>query len=183
MKLRELIANIDKSPENEEKIYSLNSELMNELQITNCDIVYPDERIKCYWLAMVGHTYPSRGDWVYFLDGEFVALGSRINRKDCEYYQFASEASRITLRDYVLGLLAESDDYIAPTIVDMDEDMGDGYQIYYVEDLTVQHVQYQGTLVTVTAKDYMKDTVTFMLNDVETTVNIRDVTVPYIQSK
>lgn len=135
---------------------------------------------------MVGYGWSqlsTTGDWVYFLDGEFVALGSRINRKDCEYYQFASEASRITLRDYVLGLVAESDDYIAPTIVDMDEEMGNGFQLYYVEDLTVRDVLYQGTMVTVTATDYTKDTVTFMLNDVETTVNIRDVTIPYIQSK
>lgn len=148
MKLRELIAKVDRSDKNEDDadIDAFCQALdINEWLGWNKDF---DERVKGYALTQWLCTDTHVGMNVYFMDDEPVAVSTQSARKSDVYIRFVSEESAIKVRDFILSLVQE-DHKFYPTIAALDDEYGEDYTVRYHSELLTDTGFYGGELVKV----------------------------------
>ena len=88
------------------------------------------------WLCTDTHV----GCEVYFLDDEFVAISMQTARKSSTVFEWKSQESFDTVREFVKTLIEEEEVFDSPNIIDnLDEDWGIGYQINYNGCLFREH--------------------------------------------
>lgn len=129
MKLKELIARIDKSPDNKnevdisrfgERVFDCHDMPFNWIE---------QDRLVSYWVSCWYCTDTWVGEKAYFLDDEFVALSTQLARKsDCTFSWVSKEACD-KVKAYVRSFAEQSTPNIS--ILDMDTDFGEGYKISY----------------------------------------------------
>jgi hypothetical protein len=127
MKLRDIIANVQKTKETEQ--YICIDELAQEqfnLSVYNID----QQRLKAYFFF----TWLCTDSWVgfraYFLDNDPVAVSYQSCRKGSEDFEWISKEAYTKTRDFLLSLVEvqEEEDF---RLVDLDEDYSDGNYINY----------------------------------------------------
>lgn len=98
-----------------------------------------EARMTAYWLNNWCCTDTTVGTRVYFLDGEFVAIGYQSARKNPNDITFVSNAAAIQVRDFILSL-GESRETQFPLISEktLNEELGKGYRINYTGALENQ---------------------------------------------
>lgn len=156
MKLIDIINNLDKSKSNQESDITYNLDVfLNDLDLS-CYGVMQDRdnpRLKCYWLANHICTDTWVGLRAYFLDDVFVCGSHQAARKSPEYLEWLNKESIHQVRDYILSLAAEEEYDNDPNLIDMNEEMGDGYKIQYTGQCLVTYVLYQGDIVEIVNQD------------------------------
>lgn len=122
MKLREAIANIDKSEKNQAWVDSdVFSNYFGLYGLGSYDV---NDKLKKYWIHKWLCTDTTVGLSVYFLDDEPVAVSFQRGRKFTEEIKFISEESAKKLRDYILSMIAPEVDMFV-TIEDLDQELGE----------------------------------------------------------
>ena len=144
MKLRDLIASVDKSDKNSNWVDI--GEISNELGI-NDYIQTPDScLIKAYWISKWCCTDTWVGIIVYFIDDKPVLLTSQKGRKCDVSYYWVSVETRKQVTDYILSL-KEKDDQEEDNFdyVNLEEEFGNGYQVDYGEQLLTKTLIHKAT--------------------------------------
>lgn len=176
MLLKDIIANLDKS----EAILCDNikwdlEDIMSSLNLS-CYGVNQSEtyRLKSYWLGKHLCTDTHVGIKAYFLDDEFVCLGKQNARKSTEWIRWVSDDCATKVRQYILSLVDVEDD--CPELLDMNEELGEGYRVEYTGQLLTKTVNYNGDLVTV-VKDNPEGYTNFHTITVDKQSNLIDIDV------
>jgi uncharacterized protein YycO len=181
MKLHTIIDTLDKShPCND----------INEGIFLECDLYYNwfnQDRLVYYWIKVWNCTDTSVGMRAYYLDNNLVAISSQRGRKDGETFEWVSEEAVRDVKNY-LKLLLESIDVPFPhSIIDMDQEMGEGYHLEFPGQV-LSHIHtvgmYNGNKVTIdsVSPKYRNNHYSvniIMNNTTETSVNISDILFPY----
>jgi hypothetical protein len=136
MKLREIIARLDKSKNNED--YVSLDDLASELSLEGF-FHSENERIKSYWICRHLCTDTHVGVKAYFLDGELVCVSSQSARKSPEVFEWVSENTIKIVREYLLSLLGE-DNYCGLYMLNLDRECGDHYELHYAEQFIKKDV-------------------------------------------
>lgn len=153
MLLKDIISNLDKSEQNEDKsvvweLEDLGSEVGVQLQWgTHQD--KDDYKLKCYWVANHYCTDTYVGYRAYFLEDEFVALSYQPARKSDEAYEWVSKEAFIKVRNYILSLQVEESVDFPEEFLDMEEDFGKGYPVQYTGQLLRKDVWLDNNMVRV----------------------------------
>lgn len=134
MKLSELIAKVDRSKKN---LLSADADAFCQALDINEYLGWDqrfDDRVKGYALTQWLCTDTHVGMNVYFMDDEPVAISSQTARKnDTDMYFVSSEAAQ-KVKDFILSLVEEQHPF-NPSLVDLDEEMGDYYTVNYHSEL------------------------------------------------
>lgn len=167
MKLRELIAKVDRSAKNEDhaNIDAFCQALdINEWLGWNKDF---DERVKGYALTQWLCTDTHVGMNVYFMDDEPIAVSTQSARKSDVYLRFVSEEAALKVRDFILSLVKE-DEKFYPTVAALDDEYGDSYTVRYHSELLTDVGLYDGQQVKVQQRkmDYNEPSVEWSKVDV-----------------
>lgn len=138
MKLREIIENIDKSRDKLDGSNWTNLEnIAAEFDIYEY-LNDENERLKSYsyakWLCTDTHV----GGMVYFLDDEPVAVSWQDARKSDEIFQWISKETHQKTYDHLLSLTTKV--LNKPDIVDLDEEMDNGFDVDYSGQLLTEEV-------------------------------------------
>lgn len=144
MKLIEIANRIDKSEKNEEWIDT--EKIGNELEL---DVPYVDQdRLKCFWVGNWCCTDTWVGYRMYFLDDEPVAFSMQKARKSSEkFYWFGLEPAQ-KVKDYLLSLVLEKEDKLNIEICDIQQDMREGFKIFYSSQITnAEQITFHGEKV------------------------------------
>lgn len=146
-----------------------------------------DRRMVEFYLAPWYCTDQWVGMAAILLDGEVVALSMQTARKNDTNYEFISAEGRNKLREFVLTLVPN--DEAEFELVNLDQEMGEGYQIGYASQMLTDKVLYNGELVEVDRSKNVRDysppveewsRITVRLNDgTEKRVSLDDVLIPY----
>ncbi|AUR85948.1 catalase-like domain protein [Vibrio phage 1.081.O._10N.286.52.C2] len=187
MKLAEMIANLDKSDQNEYNMVWDLEQFRQELDIAYFDAQQDQDnpRLRGYWMANHYCTDTYVGFRAYFLDDTFVCLSSQPARKSDEYFQWVSDEAQVQVRDYILSLRDEDEFEYDSNHLDMNEDWDDGYPVQYVGQLLTKEVLYQRSLVKVVKEESMIDgeynfhTITIEKDGENIDCDIRDILVPW----
>lgn len=146
MKIIEIAKRIDKSKSNEDWMDT--SKVGEELEVqVPC---MEQKRLKCYWVGNWRCTDTHVGYRMYFLDDVAVAFSSQTGRKSDEYFQWFSEDAAKSVRNYLLDLATEQGDGPRITICDVQEDIGEGFNVSYnAEVLNPENVSFEGEKVAI----------------------------------
>lgn len=155
MKLKELIEKIDKSKENESYV-NLNSLAENEFNIFNISweaCVEQEGRLKAYWIQN-WHCTDSHVGWrAYFLDDEFVGTSMQLGRKQTEDFDWVSELTLWSVKDFLLSLTVDEQNLNGFTFLDLEEELPEeSYSIEFAGQLLPRHfkkAQLNGEPVTI----------------------------------
>lgn len=129
MKLKELIAKIDKSPDNKnevdisrfgERVFDCHDMPFNWIE---------QDRLVSYWVSCWYCTDTWVGEQAYFLDDEFVALSTQLARKSRRTFSWVSKEAYDKVEAYVRSFIEKNAASIS--VLDMDADYGEGYKISY----------------------------------------------------
>jgi len=133
MILRELIKNIDKSEKNSN---SPNIEhYANELGLINNSWWGESNKISVFWLWKRYDTDSYVGIEAIYLDDEFIGLNTTAGRKNGDGdLEFVSKDASVKLRDHILSL-SQDDEEDEVSVINMDEEMGEGVPISYSSEL------------------------------------------------
>lgn len=169
MKLREVIANLDKSkPETVDY-----DELTQELGVEYIGWIEQD-RLVYYWIANHLCTDTWVGIRAYFLDDELVCVSNQSARKSDENFKWV-RGKEIAVRDYLNSLVQYRDyDYL-----DMDEDLGEGYHVQFPSQLLAKKLIYKGQIQLVEGNPRLYDPQFIKLQGRENPVNINECLVPF----
>ena len=148
MKLRELIAKVDRSDKNEDDAdIDAFCQALDINEWLGWDKRF-DERVKGYALTQWLCTDTHVGMNVYFMDDEPVAVSTQSARKSDVYIRFVSEEAALKVRDFILSLVKE-DEKFYPTIAALDDEYGDSYTVRYHSELLTDVGLYEGITVKV----------------------------------
>lgn len=183
MKIKDIIANLDKSPSNEDDCTWDVEKIAQDLDVESCGVFQREGniRLKCYWIGKHLCTDTWVGIRAYFLDDNFVCASKQNARKCDENFYWVSDEAANDVRKYILSLKCEDD--LSVSLLDLDEDIGEGYTVEYTGQLLTKEVMYQGSLVTV-IKDSNNGYTNFHTITVEKDgnmldIDVRDVIVPW----
>ena len=188
MKLKDIIANLDKSDQNSD--YVDLEDMMAEVNYTSSGFAWEikqdkdNPRLKCYWIANHICTDTWVGLRAYFLDDQFICRSHQGAHKSSEYFEWVSvEDKKLTL-EYIKSLDTSEDEFDETPLLDMEEDMGIGYPIQFTGQMLRKKVYYKGELVDVIRDDsegYKNfHTITIKFDDGLTTdIDVRETLVPW----
>ena len=183
MKLKDIIANIDKSDKNSSSVDI--DRMINDMGIYGY-ISQDADRLKAYYFLNWQCTDTFVGGRAYFFDDELVATTWQDARKSSEDFEWVSKDAYKTIRNYLLSLIEENEQSIE--IVDLEQDFGVGYPVSYGSQLIIDNVIYKPTGETVKViKKYrdMEDIKKWKLIQIaysdgrKEEVGIEDILVPY----
>lgn len=194
MKLKDIINKLDKTDKNAcfNCVWDL-EHFIYELGLS-CSCVEQDrenQRLKSYWVANHYCTDTYVGIRAYFLDDEFVCLSTQMGRKCDEDIEWFSISAQKKVREYILSLEVKEDFTPDEALLNMEEDLGEGYPINYVGQLLTKEVLYKGVMVEVVKEDryikvdgkcehnFHKITVKQKDTGIEENIDIRDILVPW----
>jgi len=186
MELQHIVDTIDKSNPMQMDITGI----AYEMGLPNGDEWdWSDNEFKQYWVRRHYCTDTHVGVTAMFLNDEFVGVTQQTGRKmDVEYQWVSTEAYR-KVRDFVMSLcLPEEveDDGIA--IVDMSEEMGDGYHVSYGSQILDKEAIFEPTGEAVTfVRSFDRHTEVEKWRDVEVkfpngekrVINMSEYLIPY----
>lgn len=189
MKFKYIIENLDKSESNRDGRCTWDlSPLQLELGICQ-EYVQQDEenpRLKCYWIASHYCTDTYVGFRAYFFDDKFVAQSYQPSRKSSESFEWVSKEDAMKVRDYILSLSLDNDEFNIELMSDIEEEMGIGYQVQYVGELLTKDVIYNNKNVKVIKQQevvngkYNFHNITIQYQDgKQEEIDIREVYVPW----
>lgn len=144
MKIRDIINNVVRTKDNEEWLDT--QEIAQEFELFNIPYSYNDDEkpLKAYWAAHHLCTDTWVGIRVYYFHDKPVAISQQTCRKGDEDFEWVSEESYKSVRNWLLSLSEEED--VRYKITDLDEDMGDGYRMNYPSQILDDKVLYDGKL-------------------------------------
>lgn len=139
MLLKDIISNLDKSEQNEDRsivwdLEDMGVEVGLQLECGTHQNMN-DYKLKCYWIANHYCTDTFVGYRAYFLEDKFVALSYQPARKSDEVYEWVSKEAFIKVRNYILSLQVEESVDFPEKFLDMEEDFGKGYPVQYTGQL------------------------------------------------
>lgn len=145
MKLSEIIENLDKKASIDSWVDA--GEIRNEVGLEEWQDDPEDfqDRFKAYWIQKNLCTDTWVGIQAYFLDDVFVAASSQVYRKSGKNYSWVSDESFQSVFKY----LSETSTSKQYSIINMDEDFGDGYTVEYASALLTDSGFYNGKDCTV----------------------------------
>lgn len=155
MKLKDIIANLDKSAKNMDGV-DLEAMSTEVGYVSNSWLISQDRdnpRMKSYWIANHICTDTWVGYRAYFLDDVFVCCSHQGARKSDEVYTWVSVEAKIQVKEYIKSLDTVAIEEEEASLLDMEEDMGDGYPIQYTEQMLRNKVLYNGGIVEVVRDD------------------------------
>lgn len=132
------------------------------------------------------------GSIAYYLDDELVAISHQSARKSSPRFEFVSKDAFDKLLNYIRSLI-ETDLNDELRLIDLDEEVGDSYQVSYSTQILSDVVIYKGErcpkVQRISTKheptkeyfDYVNKTLDIIYHDQIITVNIEDVSIPYIK--
>ena len=147
MKLKEIIANLDKSDKN--SCYPDIDRMINDMGIYGY-ISENADRLKGYYFLNWQCTDTFVGGRAYFFDDVLVATSWQNARKSYEDFQWVSKDAYKTVKNYLLSLIEENEPHI--DIVDLEEEFGVGYPVSYGSQIITDSVIYKPTGETVKVK-------------------------------
>lgn len=149
MKLIDLIDNIRKDDKN--SVWVDLEEIANWFDI--CAYNFKEEgadRLKAYMLTSWLCTDTWVGTNVYFLDDQPVCITKQSARKsDVNFYWVSLETYHL-VRQYICDMMQSVDAH--PAVIDLDEEMGEGYPITYSQQILGEDAIYQGQAVEIAKK-------------------------------
>jgi hypothetical protein len=132
MKIIDIANNIDKTKEN--KSWIKIDDIISEFDITvSMDLSYALEeqtRLKCFWVGRWYCTDTDVGYRMYYLDDVPVAFSVQTGRKNDENIWWFSNEAFTKVKEYMLELIKTTETKNV-RICDINEDIGEGYQIDY----------------------------------------------------
>jgi hypothetical protein len=144
LKIRDLIANIDKSKPDNCAIDKIADEFDCRYNL-DYDRTATQTNLVSYWLACWYCTDTWVGIRLYFLDGEFVAISHQTARKNDEIFYWASKDLYLRTKKFVESYCYEDECQIQ--IVDFEEDVTDGYNLSFGGQLLHHTVcKYEGKI-------------------------------------
>jgi hypothetical protein len=136
MKISDIIKNVDRSDKNSDQVSW--DDLMTVFELINygwCET----PKIKCYRYACWQCTDTWVGGKVYFYEDEAFAVSWQPYRKSDEDFKFISREMFEKVRKYIQDLMIDNDE-IKIDLVDLDEEIGDGYQVEYSSQFLTKDV-------------------------------------------
>jgi len=120
----------------------------------------------------------------YFLKDELVCISKQSFRKSSEdIVGWVSEALATKTKEYIISLIPEDNKGVNIDILDMKQDMGEGYNVEYTGQMISKYVIYEDQFCLVTednSKGYTNfHNIKVMLEGNEIEIDIRDCTTPY----
>lgn len=182
---KEIFENVNKVESNEEWIDI--EKILNDMDIGYYGYDHkPNTKIKSYWVSVWMCTDTYVGLRAYFFEDEPLALSYQPYRKSDEKFYYVSKKMYDRLKTYVLFLIEDEDEY-SFNLLDMDENIGDGYSIDYSNNLIRglhKHARFNGYKVKIIGnanpKDYISQKLIIEKDGNESVVNIQDLEFPYI---
>jgi len=144
MKLKEIIANLDKSNKNSSSVDI--DRMINDMGIYGF-ISQDADRLKAYYFLNWQCTDTFVGGRAYFFDDELVATSWQDARKSYEDFEWVSKDAYKTVKNYLLSLIEENEQHI--DIVDLEQEFGEGYPVSYSSQVITDSVIYKPTGETV----------------------------------
>lgn len=144
------------------------------------------DRVKGYYIKKWLCTDTWVGLVAYFWNGEPLAVSYQSARKSSEKFQFVSVDVANRLKSFILELTESNDP--EPTIVDLDEELGETYTVNWASELLVSEAFYEGEKVKIFPvyhTDYSQPSATWKLIDVEfpngevLKVSVENLRIPY----
>lgn len=186
MKLRELMEKVDLSSNNETygDLESFAQELFSSPPYGWSEVF--GEQVKGYYIQKWLCTDTWVGLIAYFWNGEPLAISWQTARKSSEEFQFVSVDVANRLKGFIIRLTESNDP--EPTLVDLDEDLGETYTVNWATELLVSEALYDGEKVKIFPvynTDYSKPSATWKLVDVEfpngevLKVSVENLHIPY----
>lgn len=132
MNLKEIIKRIDKSEENTRYIDL--DVVANALDITfgYTSLENDDLNLKCYYLSPYRDYDYICGEFLYFLNNEFVAISKKLSDGANEEFQWLSEKAYDAVRNYLL----EIDEFpYEIELCDLEDEFYDGYPVLHPGDV------------------------------------------------
>lgn len=178
MKVIDIANNIDKSERNEDWV-SIES-LADEFGIRGN--FAEQDKLKSYWVGYWYCTDSWVGYKIYFLNDEPVCFSSRLGRKCDNDIEWFNKELAIKTRDYIISLLTYDEEEMNISYCDINEDVGDGYRIYYNTQVldwskaTLDNEPVKFIELVENDKDWIRSNkdVKILLNNEEKVVNIED---------
>ena len=136
MKIKDLIKNVNKTKQFEDKIFIGDfAEKAFDLQyIQNWD---DQTRLIAYYLGNWCCTDSCVGYKIYFFDDKPVAVSSQLGRKSTEEIEWISKEDFKTVKDYIMSFAEEFED--SPSIVDLEQDFGTEYKVEFYCQMYEHH--------------------------------------------
>lgn len=150
MLLRDAIKNVDRSEKNTEP-----ADIEHFAKIFDINISWDSrfgERVKEHYVEKWLCTDTWVGLKAYYFDGEPVAASMQTARKNDVKLEFVSEAAGVKIRDFMLSLMAEREEFKIP-VLDEIEEIGDHYNVCYNGQLLVDKGLYKGEEVEVVVEE------------------------------
>ena len=186
MKLKDIIANLDKSSQNEETYFDLENLVREtDLQCYGVRQESSDPRLRCYWIANHLCTDTWVGIRAYFLDDEFVCLSTQRGRKCDEVFEWKDLQSFKKVREYIISLQDEEEEDLPNEFLDMEEECGEGYPIQYTGQCLKKDVLWKGKEVTIVKDNNERytnfHTITVVEKDTsrQVDIDVREILVPW----
>lgn len=132
MKIREIIERVEKSEQTEDWVDV--NELAEKLGLGYEDYGHP-ERLTSYYFGSWTCTDTTVGYKVYYLDDKPVAVSIQTGRKSDEKLYWLSEEIAKEVREYIISLLKEKEVSLRVSVVNLDEDIGDGFKIHFYSNI------------------------------------------------
>lgn len=141
MKLSDIIANIDKSPEN--TTWS-DPDVFTNLFGMNWVNSYEDfeSRVKKYWISSWMCTDTQVGICLYVFDEVPLAIGVKKFRKDDEVTTLICDPE--TKREFLEFLIPLTINEAKQIPIDLKEDFGDGYRVHYGNQIRRRFAYHEG---------------------------------------
>jgi hypothetical protein len=154
MKISEAIKRVRKEKQFEDQVYigDMAEKLFN-VYISNDE---DQERLTSYYIGSWHCTDSRVGYKVYFFDDEPVAASSQTGRKMGEDFEWISKEGYRKVKDYIFSF-SEEDNI---DLIDLDEDIEEGYKISYNCELYNYHKEiplYEGKKVKIVELEKNKD--------------------------
>lgn len=145
MKLRDLIARVDRSEKNTD-----DAQVEDFARLFDLYLSWDDKfgaRVKKHWIYNWYCTDTYVGLAAYYMDGEPVAVSFQSGRKSDEEIEFVSKEAATKVREFIVTLL-EPEEPSYP-VANLDEELPDTYTVSYGEQLLTDTGRYQGQEVKV----------------------------------
>ena len=158
MKLVEAIYKVDRSLANQEQYIDIDdfTDVLGLQTYLDYDRDKFNDRFKSYWLKKRMCTDTWVGIRVYFLDHKLIAVGHQKARKCYNEIEFINQTAANNLRDFILNLQPDRE-YPELSEQDLEQDIGEYYNVNYYGDLLTKQGIYQDRTVKVidTRRPYM----------------------------
>jgi hypothetical protein len=147
MKIKDIINQLDKSGANMDENANWDLQNMGYDLGLNCNVYsqkQDDLRMKCYWLSIWTCTDTNVGTRAYFLDGMLVCISQQFARKSDETFEWVDESAVIATRNFIFSL-QEQEDESDVKYLDLDQEVGVGFNVNFTGQLHTDKVIYEGS--------------------------------------